>query len=54
MPLWRFTLELPDGTRKTNVMRAGNRSGAEDRIHRWARNRDAEVVEGPERVPDEA
>lgn len=52
MPLWRFTLELDDGTRKTNVMSAGNRSGAEDRLREWARRRDAEIVEGPERVDD--
>lgn len=50
MPLWRFTLELPDGSEKTNVLRAGNRDGARARLERWARRQDAEVVAGPERV----
>jgi hypothetical protein len=50
VPLWRFTLELPDGTEVTNVLRAGNRDGAEDRLERWARRRDASIVAGPERV----
>lgn len=52
MPMWRFTLELPDGSTVTNVLRAGNRDGARDRLERWAQRRDAVVVEGPERVED--
>lgn len=52
MALWRYTLELPDGRRITNMVRSGNKDGAVARVERIAERRDGEVVEGPERAGD--
>lgn len=50
MTLWRYVVELPDGSRQENVVRAGNREGAEARAARFAGNKGGRVVEGPKRL----
>lgn len=50
MALWRYTMELPDGARETNVLAAGNRNAALERATRNATVRGARVVEGPDVV----
>lgn len=47
MALWRYTMLLPDGSRETNVLAAGNRTAAVERAERNAGARGARVVEGP-------
>ncbi len=50
MALWRYTLELPDGRRISNLVRSGTRDGAVARVERIAERRNGELVEGPERA----
>lgn len=50
MALWRYVMELPDGSRESNLLAAGNRTGAVARAERNAAARGARVVEGPEVV----
>lgn len=47
MALWRYVVELPDGTRESNVLAAGNLTAAQARAARNASARGARVVEGP-------
>lgn len=47
MALWRYAMQLPDGTREENVLAAGNRTAALERAERNAAARGARVVEGP-------
>lgn len=48
MALWRYTMLLPDGSRESNVLAAGNRTAAVERAERNAQARGARVVEGPD------
>lgn len=50
MALWRYAMELPDGTREENLLAAGNRTAAVERAERNARARGARVVAGPDVV----
>lgn len=50
MALWRYTMQLPDGSRESNLLAAGNRTAAIERAHRNAAARGAAVVDGPEVV----
>lgn len=47
MALWRYAIELPDGTREENVLAAGNRTAALERARRNADARGARLVEEP-------
>jgi hypothetical protein len=47
MALWRYVMELSDGTRESNVLAAGNLTAAQARAERNATARGARVVEGP-------
>lgn len=48
MALWRYVLELPDGSRQENLLAAGNKTAAAQRAQRNADARGARVVEGPD------
>lgn len=50
MALWRYTMELPDGSTESNLLAAGNRNAALQRAERNAAARGARLVEGPEVV----
>lgn len=50
MALWRVVLEHPDGSRRAQVLAAGNRVAAEERATRFAANVGARIVEGPDVV----
>ena len=50
MALWRYTMELPDGSRESNLLAAGNRTAAIARAERNATARGARLVEGPDVV----
>jgi hypothetical protein len=47
MALWRYEMELPDGSRESNVLAAGNLAAATTRAERNAAARGARVVLGP-------
>lgn len=47
MALWRYTLQLADGTEETNLLAAGNGVAARERALRNAAARGAKLVEGP-------
>lgn len=47
MALWRYTMELPDGERESNVIAAGNLTAAKTRAQRNAAARSARVVDDP-------
>jgi hypothetical protein len=47
MALWRYAMELPDGSREENVLAAGNRTAALERAHRNAAAKGARLVEEP-------
>ena len=47
MALWRYTMELPDGERESNVLAAGNLTAAKQRAERNAAARGARLVDGP-------
>lgn len=50
MALWRYTMQLPDGTRESNLLAAGNRTAATARAERNAAARGALLVVGPDVV----
>lgn len=50
MALWRVVYQDPDGSRREQLVAAGNRVAAEQRALRFAENVGARVVEGPEVV----
>lgn len=50
MALWRYAMQLPDGTREENLLAAGNRTAALERAERNARARGATLVAGPDVV----
>lgn len=50
MALWRYAMQLPDGTREENLLAAGNRTAALERAERNARARGAALVAGPDVV----
>lgn len=50
MALWRYAMQLPDGTREENLVAAGNRTAALERAERNAKARGATLVEGPDVV----
>lgn len=50
MALWRVVYEDPDGSRREQLVAAGNRRAAEERATRFAANVGARVVEGPDVV----
>lgn len=50
MALWRYVMELPDGSTESNLLAAGNRNAAVLRAERNAAARGARLVEGPDVV----
>lgn len=47
MALWRYVMLLPNGTRETNILAAGNLAAARERAQRNAAARGATLIEGP-------
>lgn len=50
MALWKFEIELPNGSRESNVVAAGNRTAAEQRVMVYAASREGRLVSGPDAV----
>lgn len=50
MALWRVVYEDPDGSRREQLVAAGNRVAAERRAAAFAANVGARIVEGPDVV----